>query len=333
MAFQEIKALIEKAAPKFILILCHQNADPDALCSVFTFSKFLEHLYNEVKIEFFCPEGISKLSKALINYIPIKLTNKEPNINEADIIVLLDTNTIMQLGRWSKKVRNSSSPIVIIDHHTRHPESEKLASLYISEENSTSTCEIIYNFFKELSFNPSREEANAFFLGIVYDTKHFILAKSSTFKIASELIEAGVNVEEIFSLFSIPMDNSERIARLKASQRIKIQRFGVWIATFSYVKSYQASVARALVEMGAHIAMVCGERDNELQISIRSSQKFYRESGFHLGRDLAKPLGEHLKGMGGGHPTAAGINGFGDFKTAVKYASIILKEKLGLCDS
>jgi phosphoesterase RecJ-like protein len=328
MSVQDLKSLISKVKPKYVILLCHQNADPDALCSAFAFSRLLKRLKPNVKVDIACPEGISKLSKALSDHLPIEVMTSEPRFGDADIIVMLDTNTVKQLGEWSKKVNEASSPVVVIDHHASHPETEKIVSLCISDENSSSTCEIVYRFFKELDIRPSKDEAEALFIGIAFDTKHFILANSNTFKAVADLVDAGVNAHESLSQLSLPIDTSERIARLKASRRVRLLRVNNWLIAFSHVRSFQASAARALVETGAHLAMVGGQKDDQLQISIRSDQDFYKQTGFHVGKDLAKPLGEHLHGMGGGHSTAAGINGSGDFESAVKRATKILKERL-----
>ena len=328
MSVQDLKSFIDKVKPKYILLLCHQNADPDALCSAFAFLRFLKRLKPNVKVDIACPEGMSKLSKALSNHLPIDIMSKEPRFKDADIIVMLDTNTVMQLGVWGEKVKKASSPVVVIDHHASHPETEKIGALCISDENSSSTCEIVYGFFKELGIKLSKDEAEALFLGIAIVTKHFILANSHTFKVIADLVDAGVNAHESLSQLSLPIDLSERIARLKASRRLRLLRIDNWLIAFSHVRSFQASAARALVETGVHLAIVGGQKDGQLQISIRSDQEFYRQTGFHAGKDLAKPLGEYLHGMGGGHSTAAGINGTGDFESAVKRATKILKEKL-----
>jgi phosphoesterase RecJ-like protein len=328
MSFQEINTLIDKVKPQYILLLCHQNADPDALCSAFAFSRLLSRLKPRVRIEVASPEGVSRLSKVLFRHLPMKIVTRPPQFEKADIIVMLDTNTVKQLGEWSGEIGKTSSPLIVIDHHASHPETEKVAALCISDENSSSTCEIVYGFFEELGIQPSKEEAEALFLGIAFDTKHFILANSNTFKSVAGLVSASVNAHEVLSWLSLPMDPSERIARLKACRRLKLIRIHSWLVAFSHVRSFQASAARALVEMGAHLAIVGGQRDNKLQISMRADQEFYRQTGFHLGRDLAKPLGQYLNGMGGGHSTAAGMNGVGDFGLAVKKATRILKQKL-----
>jgi len=327
LSFQAVKSLIHEIAPKRILLLCHQNADPDALCSAFVFSKLLKNINPCLRIEIASPEGISKLSKAVSDFLPIHVTTDHPDFS-ADVIIMLDTNTVKQLGPWEKDVRKSASPLIVIDHHASHPETERLASIIICDENASSTCEIIYRFFEELNMKPSKEEAETLFLGIAFDTKHFVLANSSTFKVAAALVDAGVDAQKILSRLSLPTSFSERIARLKACRRMQIMRINNWLIVFSRVSSFQASAARALIGMGAHLAMVGGQKDDSLQISIRSDPEFYKETGFHLGRDLAKPLGEYFHGMGGGHSTAAGVNGIGDYEAAVKRAIRIIRRKL-----
>jgi len=328
MSAKDLKSIFERVNPKYVLLLCHQNADPDAICSAFAFSRLIKRLSQNTKVDIACADGISKLSKVLSKYLPIEIMMDEPPFEDADIIFMLDTNTIQQLGKWSEKVKGSSAYLILIDHHASHPETEKIVSLCISDEKSSSTCEIIYGFYEELGINFLKEEAEALFLGIAFDTKHFILANSATFKIIADLVSVGINAQELLSRLSLPIEYSERIARLKACRRLKLLRINNWLIAFSHVGSFQASAARAIVEMGAHLAIVGGQKDDQLQISIRSDQEFYAQTGFHVGKDLAKPLGDFLYGMGGGHSTAAGINGIGDFESAVKRAIKILKMSL-----
>jgi len=252
----------------------------------------------------------------------------QPNVENADVIVLLDTNTIQQLNTLAEKVKTSKAPIIVIDHHAAHSETERLARLSITNEESSSTCEIVYSLFKQMSIKPGENEAKALFLGMACDTRHFILAGSSTLKTVAELIDAGVNAQETLSLLSLPMDFSERVARLKASRRAQIFKVGEWILAFSHVSAYQASAARAIIDLGSHVAVVAGQKNEKIEISLRSTRGFYNKTGVHLGKDIAKPLGEYLHGMGGGHSTAAGVNGTGDVETGLKRCLRLLKEKL-----
>jgi nanoRNase/pAp phosphatase (c-di-AMP/oligoRNAs hydrolase) len=124
------------------------------------------------------------------------------------------------------------------------------------------------------------------------------------------------------------MDSSERIARLKACRRAKLVEIGDWIIALSHVSAYQASAARALIDLGAHASAVAGQRNGTIEVSLRCTREFHKETGVHLGRDIATPLGEYLKGMGGGHATAAGANGKGDMGNGLKRCLGLFKEKL-----
>ncbi|MFP3984559.1 MAG: DHH family phosphoesterase [Candidatus Bathyarchaeia archaeon] len=327
MQIQEITALLDRVDARFVVLLCHHNADPDAIGAAFAFSSLISRLRPRLRVEIAAAEGPSRLSKQLIRALPIKLT-PNPSIEEADVIVLLDTNTIQQLDEWAEKVKTSKSPVVVIDHHASHPETERLAALTVSDENASSTCEIIYKFFMDMNVRFTETEAKALFLGIAFDTRHFILANSTSLKIVSDLIDAGVNAREALSLLSLPMEESERIARLKASKRVRLLKIGDWIVAFSHVGAYQASAARALISLGAHVAIVAGQRNEKLRVSMRASQEFYSATNVHVGRDLAKPLGEYLRGMGGGHAVSAGANGVGDLEATLKRCVRLLKEKL-----
>ncbi len=327
MQIQDLTALLDEVNARFVLLLCHHNADPDAIGAAFALSRLLERLRPRIRIEIAAAEGPSRLSRQLLTVLPFKLSLNPP-IENADAIVLLDTNTVQQLDDWADRVKGSAVPIIVIDHHASHPETEKLATLSVSDENASSTCEIIYRFFMDMNVRFGEVEAKALFLGIAFDTRHFILANSTTLKIVADLIDAGVNAREALALLSLPMQTSERIARLKASKRARLVRIGEWIVGFSHVGAFQASAARALISLGVHVAIVVGQKNERLKVSMRSSQVFYHATGFHLGRDLAKPLGEYLRGMGGGHAVSAGANGVGDWEACFKRTIRLIKEKI-----
>jgi nanoRNase/pAp phosphatase (c-di-AMP/oligoRNAs hydrolase) len=328
VSFAEIINLLDVVDAKFVVLLCHHNADPDAICSAFAFSSLLSQSRPQITVEIGAAHGISRLSKHLLKHLPVEV-KIQPSVEKAQAIVLLDTNTVQQLDDLADTVRNSKAPIIVVDHHVVHPETERLAKISITDETASSTCEIVYDFYGQMGIKPGEDEAKALFLGIAFDTRHFILANSCTLKTIAGLIDAGVNVQETLSLLSLPMDFSERVARLKACRRTKLFRVGEWIIALSHVSAYEASAARAMIELGAHVAAVAGERDGNLEISLRSSIDFYKKTDVHLGKDVAKPLGEYLHGMGGGHATAAGVNGKGDIELGLKRCLWLLKEKLG----
>ena len=327
MTVTDIIKTIDETHAVFVLLLCHHNADPDAIGSAYAFQGLLKEINPNLVVEIGTGQGISRLSKHILDYVPI-IVNMKPNVENAEVIILLDTNTVQQLGGLAERVAKSNAPIIVIDHHAAHPETVQRAKVCITNEEATSTCEVVFDLFKQANVKPNLNAAKALFLGIAFDSRHFILANSSTFKAIVELCDAGVNPQETVALLSLDMDFSERMARIKACRRAKLLKVDDWIIALSHVSAYQASSARALIDLGAHAAAVAGKKGDNMEISLRCTRDFNKDTGIHLGRDIAKPLGELLQGMGGGHAAAAGVNGVGDVETGLKYCLRLFKERL-----
>ncbi len=327
MTIESILRLLEEKQARFVLLLCHQNADADALCSAYAFQGLLRRLAPNIVTEIGTEQGISKLSKHILKQMPITV-NTKPNIESADVIILLDTNTVEQLGELAATVSKSNAPLVVIDHHAAHPETLQKAAIAIIEDQISSNCEIVYELFKQTDTKPTLNEAEALFLGIAFDTRHFVLGSTSTFEAIVELCHAGVRPQEKILLLSLQMEMSERIARLKACKRAKLIKTKEWIIVLSQVSAYEASAARALIDLGAHAAAVVGQKKGNIEISLRCTRDFHKKTGIHLGVDVAQPLGEYLQGMGGGHAAAAGANGKGNAETTLAHCKQLFKEKL-----
>ncbi len=327
MTFQDIVRVIDEAQAKKVLLLCHHNSDPDAVCSAYALQSLLRKVNRNLAVEIGTGQGVSRLARHLFSYIPIAV-NMQPEVDKAQTIILLDTNTIQQLDGLAEKVKRSTAPVIVVDHHIAHPETQGICKLCITNEEASSTCDIVYGFFKEQGIKPDQNEAKALFLGMAFDTRHFVLANSATFKAISDLLDAGVNAQEALSKLALPMDFSERVARVKACRRARLFKIGEWIVALSHVSAYQASAARALTDLGAHVSAVAGLKGDSIEISLRCTREFTEKTGIHLGRDIAKPLGEYLKGMGGGHAMAAGVNGTGAIDQGLKRCLRLLKESL-----
>jgi len=192
LSFKEIRAVLDKAKAKRVVLLCHRNADPDALGSAYAFSQLLNTVQSNLEVEVAPAQGASKISRELIKAIHMEITSS-PRLENADVIFLLDTSTIEQLGPWKSRVKATEKPIIVIDHHALHPETEKLAQLTIIHEETASTCEIVYQMYKEAKIQPSKKTAQALFWGIAFDTKHFLIANSTTFKTIAELSKPSRN--------------------------------------------------------------------------------------------------------------------------------------------
>jgi nanoRNase/pAp phosphatase (c-di-AMP/oligoRNAs hydrolase) len=279
-------------------------------------------------VNFTSPGGISKLSKQILKVVPLVPLEviEETDISGTDLIVTVDTNTLQQLGTLRNSIMNSGKPLVMIDHHAPHPESTKTASFVLCEEQSTSTCEMILDMFESSHIKPGKVVSQALLVGILVETGHFSIATRRTFEHAYSLIRSGAKIERALAVTRSEMDESERIARVKSAQRLRLERVSKWLIALSEIGSYHASAARALIALGAHLAVVAGKRNDELTVSLRATRDFVSETGIHLGTDLANPLGLRMGGMGGGHATAAGANMKGDVNEALRLSLTLVRE-------
>ncbi len=231
--------------------------------------------------------------KQLFEHLPITV-NLKPNIESAEAIVLLDMNTVEQLDEVADVIKKSPSPKIIIDHHAPNAETMQICKVCIVDEKAAANCELIYRLFSQAEVEPNLNEAKALFVGIAFDTRHFALANSPTFEILAKLVVKGIDAQQTLAQFALPIDPSERVAKLKACKRAKIVKVEGWIIALSHVSAYQAPAAKALVDLGAHMSAVAGKKNGKVELSLRCTRQFNELAGVHLGVDIAAPLGEFL---------------------------------------
>jgi phosphoesterase RecJ-like protein len=239
------------------LILCHPNADPDAVCSAIVLRNLIRRLRRGAEVEMAAPEGLSSISKGIAAKFGQEFS-EEPDLSGAESFFALDLSSLSQLGAWGEAILGSRRPLILMDHHAPDAQTKGGAYMAIIDESATSTCEIVYRVMRGLGAKPSRRDLELLFIGIAHETRSFSIATREAFLIASEAVRAGSKPFELFQLIRPQMDRSERIARLKGSQRMELRTHGDWIIAISRVDSFQASVARALINLGADLAIVGG---------------------------------------------------------------------------
>ncbi len=248
---------------------------------------------------------------------------------DADLAILVDTNSLDQLGRVSGTLQQMKHGLIVVDHHHPHPDTVKLASQMIVDESAAAAAEVVFQLFEASKEEPERVEATALMAALFVETKHFLLARESTFEVAAKLVKAGADPRRLSGMLSSPMNRSERVARLRAAERSSVTILGNWIVVTSQLGSYQSSAARAFLSLGAHVAFVAGEVKEKIRVNMRATEEFYEKTGTHLARDVAIPLGKMLGGVGGGHPTAAGLTAMGAVDDALIACMNRLRESVG----
>ncbi len=330
VANKKIESLLNFIKPRNkIGIISHVNADPDALASALTLNFLIHKLKENVKSSLIFPEGISKVSKNILLTIGLSVEYTKVFEESYDGIFLVDASSYGQFGKLSSMIKQYKGNIFIIDHHSPSKDivSDSYDTIIINEVASAI---IIYEISKRLSIELNKELYSLILAGILYDTRRFLHVTPLTFKIVSELLEKGVNYLQIVNSLQQEMDISERIARLKASKRMRIFRLGDWLVVLTRVSAFEASAARAIISLGADVVFVAGGKGDELRISARISNTFFNKTGISLGKDLLPEIARKLNAAGGGHDLAGGINGKGDHEVALDLCLKILSEKLGV---
>jgi nanoRNase/pAp phosphatase (c-di-AMP/oligoRNAs hydrolase) len=323
-----LNPLLEILKPaSFVLLLCHRSADADAISSAYALQGLIKRFMPDLVVEIGCPQGINKPSKTLLDNMPITV-NLKPNVESAEVIILVDMNSIDQLDEVADEIKKSQAPKIIIDHHAPNAETMQICKLCLIDDKAAANCELIYRLFEEAQIEPNLNEARALFVGIAFDTRHFALANSSTFGIIANLVKTGIDAQQTLAQYALPIDPSERVAKLKACKRAKVVKVEGWIIALSHVSAYQAPAAKALIDIGAHMSAVAGKKNGKVEISLRSIRQFNESTGVHLGIDIATPLGEYLQGVGGGHAMAAGVSGKGEIQDSLKQCLKLLKAKI-----
>ncbi len=299
-----------------IVIAGHNNADPDALAAVMGLKEFLNQINPDKKIDLVL--NLNKLAEKIFN----EILSKDPKWSfsktfpeNIDLLIITDTSDLGMVIDNHNIQKEGTTPIIkniiVIDHHVDPIKLDDRVKHSLILSDYSSTAEIITKLFQMHDLIPDRDIVLALLAGIITDTGHFRYATKDTLENAKFLLETGVSISEVTEKLNKKMARSEKIARIKGANRIqKIHYIHDYIVVFSHVSSYEASVCKALIDLGADVSFILSyvPKTHEFRISSRAKSKIIRETSLHLG-EIMKIIGEKYNGSGGGHDGAAGAYG------------------------
>jgi nanoRNase/pAp phosphatase (c-di-AMP/oligoRNAs hydrolase) len=316
--------LTPKPSTQLALVL-HQSADPDAVGSAAALAALLTAT-NQSTSHLFA-ESLNRSAKQIAATFALSFEPVE-TLAEYDTVVFIDLNNLEQAGTLAEHLPKRSRRIFCIDHHVRPDDMDRLVDFALIDEELRSTAELILQLWKASGASMSAQVATLLACGLVYDSRHLQIALPSTFENLLVLLRQGAEYPRVLELLSTPLDRSERIARLKAASRVVVyDEYGLLVAATT-IQSYEASACRALMDLGADIAIACAVKKDEVRVSARCSAEVIRDYGLDLAKQVMEPLGELIGGAGGGHPAAAGANGTATSDYALGLALQILRKAL-----
>ena len=177
------------AGCKKILILPHDNPDPDSLASAAALRSLIAHKLGEPPVI-----GLGGIigrseNRAVVSALDIPLVSVEqlfPNFQGA--VVLVDT----QPRRANNSLPHHITPVAVIDHHPDWGQSEPVPFVDL-RENYGATSTIVTEYLQEAEVPIDPRVATALFYGISSETQHLGRETKPTDIIASQFLYPYVN--------------------------------------------------------------------------------------------------------------------------------------------
>ena len=311
-----LKALLEAASR--VVVLGHTHADGDALGSTAALCLFLkESLGKEVSC-LFSDTPPDNLKFLLAAGVPYYFHDRQPleavqAIEKADLIVLLDANAYNRTEALTRPLQESSARKVLIDHHL-NPDTPSF-DLFFSTPDISSASELLYWILKELGYpvKPGMAEASpadkaigeALLAGMTTDTNNFNNSVfPSTFRMASELIEAGVDRDALLQrIYWCYRENRVRLMGYMQSQQLTILPCGASYMILS--KKIQAKFDLREGESEGLVNVPLTIENVRLSVLVKEDGPVWRVSIRSKKGTSAQQLAMTVF-HGGGHENAAG---------------------------
>jgi bifunctional oligoribonuclease and PAP phosphatase NrnA len=301
--FEQFRSIL--GTSRNVILTSHVNPDADGIGCELALAAYLKSQGKQVSIvnHSQTPDNLRFLDshQQVLHFDP---ANYASLFKAVDLICVLDTNHLDRLGDLKPFVIESKAKKVCIDHHL---EPGAFADLYILDEASTATGEIIFKlitFFDPKSVTD--EIAECLYAAIMTDTGSFRYPKTDPeiHRIIAQLIEAGADPTEIYrNIYDQNTPGRLRLlgkvlATLKTEDAGKVVSMTITREMFKETGTSEADtdafVPYALSVAGAQIGLLFTELDNDvIKISFRSKGNIWINK-------LAQEFG------GNGHQHAAG---------------------------
>ncbi len=307
--------LEELRAARKLIIVTHENPDGDALGSLIAMQEILLALGKD-SVAFVAGDDLPL--PAEYEFLTInRLVSEPPEDLDERTMVFLDCGNLER--NPGEAFQRSGAHILNIDHHH---DNTRFGTANLVDEHASCTAEIVWGLMPHLGIEPTVAIAEALYVGLITDTGKFMYENTGprAHVMAAELIEAGVDVHEIYRRVyeGVPSGKVELLARALA----KIERHDDGLLTLTSLsiedfldanaeESYSEGIIDHLRALeGTAVAALVRERvadggQTTSKVSLRASDARVDVSA------IARELG------GGGHRQAAG------FSTAMPLEEIV----------
>jgi phosphoesterase RecJ-like protein len=191
--FKKLESIIKEH--KNFLLVIHPGPDADALGSSFSLKNYIESFADKIATIY----SVDMPSDSLKPLFNLKTVTTDLKLHDKDVIIILDRGDVYYKLGIDEKINNLKNPpqeIINIDHH---PRTTINTALNIRTTTAAATSEIIYSFFKQVSFQYSQKISQYLLNGIYADTGGFKHNNTSPeiLEIAGNLMRKGASISKI----------------------------------------------------------------------------------------------------------------------------------------
>ena len=297
-----------------MVILMHHNPDGDALGSALALTIYLESIGHRCCV--IAPNEFPDFLRWMPQAEKVHFGNVEPEfcrkkIEEAGFIFCLDFNHADRIQELQQALEHSNAYKALIDHHIA-PNISFFDFIYSVTTETSSTCELVYNFIVHYMADKSRlnkEIAECLYVGMITDTGSlsYSCGNPSTYTAVGNLIQLGINGEEIHrKVYDNYSESRMRLLGFCLSERLHVLK--EYATSYIFLTKedlqrfqYKQGDTEGIVNYGLSMQDVrftafFSERDGVIRASFRSKGDF----------DVNAFARQHFNG--GGHRNAAGGN-------------------------
>ncbi len=202
MDFQKAIELIEKSTN--ILITTHVRPDGDACGSVAAMYETMTALGKKAKVLLLSelPDWYQFLFSEKPAILGDSLTLEQLKAGQfikPDLIIIVDTNSGIQLPKFYDYLKQNDMPVLVIDHHAT---SDHLGNIELLDVQASAAGLIVHELFKCDKWPIKGKTAEALFVAIATDTGWFRFTNvdSRTLRSCAELMDLGIKPPEIYHL-------------------------------------------------------------------------------------------------------------------------------------
>ncbi|MDQ6606750.1 MAG: bifunctional oligoribonuclease/PAP phosphatase NrnA [Actinomycetota bacterium] len=176
-----------------LIVVTHENPDGDALGSLIAMQQTLSALGKQC--EMFVDASEFPLPHEY-RFLPLTgVVNEPPEDLDEHTIVFLDCGNLER--NPATAFQRPGMHILNIDHHH---DNTRFGTVNLVAPEASCTAEIVWDLMHGLDVEPTPTIAEALYVGLITDTGRFMYENTGprAHRMAAELIEAGVDVHEIY---------------------------------------------------------------------------------------------------------------------------------------